>query len=73
MKLSRAIQGYWLEKRLNLSPNTITGYEVIFRRFVQFLNDAKIDRITSNDVREFLFAYLPDEYKQRTSKSLGKK
>jgi integrase/recombinase XerD len=73
MKLSRAIQGYWLEKRLNLSSNTIIGYEVIFRRFVEFLNDAEMDRITSNDVREFLFAYLPDEHKQRTSKSLGKK
>lgn len=73
MKLSRAIQGYWLEKRLNLSPNTITGYEVIFRRFVEFLNDSEMDKITSNDVREFLFAYLPDEHKQSTGKNLEKK
>lgn len=73
MKLSKAIQGYWLEKRLGFSPHTITGYEVIFRRLIEFLNDAEIESITSVNIREFLFVHLPEQHKARTGKELNKK
>lgn len=61
MKLSDAIEGYWLDKRLDLSDHTITGYSVIFRRLVTFLGDKSFDQITTTDIRRFL-AYVADEY-----------
>lgn len=61
MKLSDAIDGYWLDKRLNLSNHTITGYKVIFRRLMDFLDDKPFEEVSSNDVRRFL-TYVAEEY-----------
>ena len=61
MKLSDAIEGYWLDKQLDLSKHTISGYTLIFQRLITFLGDKTFDQITSNDIRRFL-AYVADEY-----------
>jgi integrase/recombinase XerD len=61
MKLSEAIEGYWLDKKLDMSPTTIPGYEKTFARLVRFLDDAPFDAVTSDDIRRFL-AWLPTEY-----------
>ena len=61
MKLSHALTGFWLDKKISLSRHTITGYRVIFKRLIKFLDDPEFDLITTNDLRRFL-AYLVDEY-----------
>lgn len=62
MRLSEAIEGYWLDKRLDMSATTLPRYEVTFRRLIEFLGDPEFDAITSNDVRRFL-AWLPTAYR----------
>jgi len=61
MCLSNALTGFWLDKKLNLSKHTITGYRVIFKRLIAFLDDPEFDQITTTDIRRFL-AHLLDEY-----------
>lgn len=60
MRLSRALQGYWLTKRLEFSENTVPGYRRTFARLVAFLDDPDIEEVTSGDVRRFLL-YLRDD------------
>jgi len=62
MRLSDAIAGYWLDKRLDMSKTTIPGYERTFRRLVSFLGDPEFAAVTSNDVRRFL-VHLADNFK----------
>lgn len=62
MRLSDAISGYWLDKRLDMSKTTIPGYERTFRRLVAFLGDPEFAAVTSNDVRRFL-VHLADHFK----------
>lgn len=54
MRLSDAIDGYWLEKRRRLSPHTITDYDLTFRRFIAYTGDPDIAAVTSDQVRKFL-------------------
>lgn len=61
MKISTAIEGYWLARRLDLSPNTIRDYGLTYQRLVVFSKDMDIERITSNQVRQFL-QHLGGEY-----------
>lgn len=61
MKLSDAISGYWLDKQIDFSPHTITGYSVVFRRLIAFLDDSDIEAVTSNDIRRFLL-HCSNEY-----------
>lgn len=51
-----ALTGYWLERRRNLSPSTVKGYEHTFRRFRAWLGpDAvHVEQITSDHVRKWL-------------------
>jgi integrase/recombinase XerD len=53
-----ALMGYWLERRRNLSPATVTSYEYTFRRFRASLGDAPvhIEAVTSDQVRTWLSA-----------------
>lgn len=69
MKLSDAITGYWLDKRLNFSRHTITGYTLIFDRLIGYLQDRDIEQVTSDDIRRFL-AYCADEH-ELSAKSLS--
>ena len=61
MKLTDALIGYWLEKRLSMSDTTIPGYERTFARLIAFLGDVDIETVTANDLRRFL-AWLPQRY-----------
>lgn len=54
MKLSAAIDEYWLDKKLDFSLNTIRNYGYVFRYLVEYLGDAEIELVTSNDIRRFL-------------------
>ncbi|MEX1019871.1 MAG: tyrosine-type recombinase/integrase [Litorilinea sp.] len=61
MKLSSVLDGYWLEKELSFSPHTIAAYSRVYHRFVAFVGDVDIERVTANDIRRFL-AHLRTEY-----------
>ena len=54
MKLSYALQGYWLDKQLSFSAETIKTYTWVFNHFAEFVGDVELEAITSNDVRRFL-------------------
>lgn len=54
MKLSNAIEGYWLESKRNLSPNTVRDYDLTYRRLLAYTKDPEFDTITSDHLRKFL-------------------
>jgi site-specific recombinase XerD len=55
MQLDYAIEGYWLAKRRNSSPNTVADYQLTFRRFGEFVGKNRdLKDITSDDVNHFL-------------------
>ncbi|MFN8487134.1 MAG: tyrosine-type recombinase/integrase [Caldilineaceae bacterium] len=62
MKISVAIEGYWLDKKLEFSDRTVGNYSLFFGYFVGFTNDAEIEKITTRDVRAFLI-YLKEQKK----------
>ena len=43
MRLSSALDGYWLDKKLTLSRHTINGYKVIYARLMKFLGDPEFE------------------------------
>lgn len=61
MKLSDALEGYWLSRRLDLSPHTILDYGLTFRRLQEYLGDVEIEAIDANAIRRFL-GHLPKQY-----------
>lgn len=61
MKLSDALEGYWLSRRIDLSPHTVTEYALCYRRLSEFLGDMEFEAITANDIRRFL-NYLPGKF-----------
>ncbi len=61
MKLSEALDGYWLDKQLQFSPTTTPRYRLTFRRLIQFTGDTPIESITANHLRRFL-AWLSTNY-----------
>ena len=54
MKLSHAVEGFFLEKRLDCSEATIDKYAYVFRRFIEFVGDIEAEAVTSVQVRMFL-------------------
>lgn len=60
MKMSKAIEGYWLDNDRRLSRNTVNDYRLTFRRFIEFVADMDVENVRSLDVRSFL-AYLSDD------------
>ena len=55
MNYTSALEGYWLARRRNFSPNTMRDYTLTFTRFQTFLgNDPELGAITSADVNRFL-------------------
>lgn len=61
MLWENAIDGYWLEKRRNVSVATYTGYNYVLRSFREFLGAAPVnfEEITADQVRSYL-AHLRD-------------
>jgi len=62
MKLSTAIEGYWLDKKLEFSDRTVGNYALFYRYFIEFTHDAEIEMITTRDIRAFLI-YLKEQKK----------
>lgn len=54
MKLSDAIQGFWLTRRRSLSEDTRRNYGGRFKQFVKFIGDPEFLAIDSKDIRAAL-------------------
>lgn len=52
--LSKAIRLYWLDKKLEFSPRTVTTYNYTFNYLVGFTQDAAIQSITKTDILAFV-------------------
>ena len=54
MKLSVAIDGYFLDRSPELAETTIANYRHYLNMFLSFMGDREIEAITSRDVNRFL-------------------
>lgn len=56
MLWENAIEGYWLEKRKNVSPATVADYNGTFRRFRASLGEQPVqfEHVSTDQVRRFL-------------------
>lgn len=54
MDLNTALEGFWLDKEMNLADETIVRYGRVFDRFTDFIGDAQVQDITSRDIKRFL-------------------
>ena len=54
MKLSFVIEGYWLDKQIVFSANTIKKNNYFFRMLTDYLGDVEFEAINANDIRRFL-------------------
>lgn len=61
MRLSKALQGYWLDKTLIFSATTTPKYELCFRRFLALVGDIEVETLTPQDAKQFL-AHVRDVY-----------
>ncbi|MEM7131163.1 MAG: tyrosine-type recombinase/integrase [Chloroflexota bacterium] len=61
MKFTDALDGYWLERRRNLSDNTVEQYEWIFGYALRFIGDVEVEQISSDNIRHWL-NWLKDEH-----------
>lgn len=50
----KALVGYWLEKKRDMSRNTYANYQTNFVRFQEFVKNAPVSQINSDHVRRFL-------------------
>lgn len=54
MKLSSAVDGFWIAKRMNMSAASERKYNSMFRRFIKFMGDCELEKVTSADIRRYL-------------------
>jgi site-specific recombinase XerD len=55
MLFDTALDGYWLARERDFSPNTVQDYSGTFRRFQAYVGpDRQVEDITSNDIHQFL-------------------
>lgn len=54
MKLSTAVEGYWLARKRDFSQNTVNDYSLTFRRFVAFVDDSDMATVTTDQIHGFL-------------------
>lgn len=55
MKWENALEGYWLEKRRNVSANTVVDYSRTFRQFRAYVGqEIEFEEIKTDHVRKFL-------------------
>lgn len=66
MTFAAALTGYWLARRGNFSPATISDYSRTYLRFSAFIGDTRLGDIEADDIHHFM------EH-MRTTYKLGKK
>lgn len=60
MKFSQLIDGYFLDKTLTFSPNTIETYGFYFAGLIDYLSDREVSSISAADIKRYLI-YLVNE------------
>jgi integrase/recombinase XerD len=61
MRFLEAVEGFWLDRRRELSPNTQSDYARTFRRFAGFVRNAELGKVTPRQVNQFL-EWLVEEF-----------
>lgn len=61
MQLSDAVEGYWLTRRLDMSPHTVADYGLTYRRLIDYVDNGELEAITAITIRRFM-AHLATEY-----------
>ena len=55
MRLDDALDGYWLARKRDFSPNTVSDYQRTFDRLCEFVGpEAQIEEISAGDTHDFL-------------------
>lgn len=60
MKISQVVKLFWLDKKLEFSPNTVKTYTYTFNYLINFLKDCEFEKITVTEIKEFVL-YLQEE------------
>lgn len=63
LQFSKALQGFWLDKKLQLSKETIKNYSYVLTSFARFIADKPVNEITTQDIKAYL-VYLADDKRQ---------
>lgn len=67
MKLSKALQGFELDKALTFGPNTMDGYRWAFNHLLDFLGDLEVSEIHTADIKRLLAHLLAEHQLSRRS------
>lgn len=54
MDLNTALEGFWLDKEMNLADETIIRYGRVFDSFVDFMGGCNVNEIESKDIKRYL-------------------
>jgi integrase/recombinase XerD len=54
MRLTIALDGYWLARRRSMSHHTVLDYSLTFRRLVDYLRDCEVEAIAAAQIHGFL-------------------
>lgn len=60
MRWDKALEGYWLARRRNLSEHTVMDYSKTFQRFGTWIKNGEVETVTAKQVNAFL-TYMGDE------------
>jgi len=71
LKLSEAMEKYLEIKSNTLSPSTIRGYNSLRRNAYGYLENRRINQITSEDIQSFVNEYAIDHSAKTCSNALG--
>lgn len=69
LPISKALQGYWLDKKLQLSKETVKSYTYVLNAFARYLEDKPINEITTQDIKAYL-VFLSTE-KEQSNRSIN--
>jgi integrase/recombinase XerD len=64
--MSQAVDGFILDKSLNLSHATVAKYRYVLLRFAAFVNNRPVADVSTNDVRRWLLSLKDDDLSERT-------
>ncbi len=70
VKMSQAIDGFMLDKSLNLSHATVAKYRYVLLRFASFVDDRLIGDVGTVDVRRWLLSLSDAGLSRRTGPRL---
>lgn len=61
MRFLEAVEGFWLDRRRELSPHTQADYARTFKRFATFTKNVELGKVSARQVNQFL-EWVQDEF-----------